>query len=196
MYGKRAEIHKNVAIDLRILQKYLQFLNKKLGSMVCCQNRTDHETFDSIQTRFRQSLTRRKSNVPPRLSSLFQSLNLTIMLAQTEVVAESLHTKHDSLSYDQMYYSKAYDILADQILNYVLFPLRFPNPIELKDETTRLLQIKLSENSTFPSNDKDSQSNQDKKRCTKKVIAVAILTVSKLSSSLSSLSHFTLEMKN
>mmetsp|Transcript_48397 Transcript_48397/g.54854 ORF Transcript_48397/g.54854 Transcript_48397/m.54854 type:complete len:375 (+) Transcript_48397:61-1185(+) len=197
-YGKRAEMHKNVAIDLRDLRKYLQFLNEKLGSMVRRQNRSDNdnnyfknnslekeneiargidETFDSIQTRFGQSLTGCKSNVPPRLSSSFQSLNSTIMLAQTKEVADSLYTKYGSLSYGQMYYSKAYDILEGQILNYILFPFRFPDPIELKDETVRLLQIELSENSIFSSNDNDSQSNKDKKRCTNKVIAVAILTV-------------------
>jgi len=175
-YGTRAAMHDSAAIDLRDLRDDLVLLKQKLcqidankkKEMVCfnktgatindddddddddsINNEGNGDTFEEIQTRFRQCLSGCKSTVPMALSEAFHGLDSNLMLAQSKDNVIHLYELYGHLYFDEFIYFKAYDILAGEILNSRYFPLQLPNSKKVVLTTMARLQEQIIQYDNF-----------------------------------------------
>jgi len=85
-------------------------------------------TFGRIQQRYRQSLSGCKSNVPMPLSEAFHGLHSNLLVSES--LDNNMYMRGiygPKVNYKNIIHFKAYDILASEILNSFLFPVRLPN---------------------------------------------------------------------
>ena len=142
-YGTRAAMHDSTAIDLRDLRDDLVLLKHKLSHVLNSDGKREYheheeeeddddddpskgETFEAIQTRFRQSLTGCKSTVPVALSEAFQGLDSELMVAFSFENKRMLYGIYKQMDFDTIIYFKACDILMEEISTSGYFPISFP----------------------------------------------------------------------
>jgi len=175
-YGTRAAMHDSTAIDLRDLRDDLVLLRYKLEQMEGDNKKKVHgddgddddddgddsndssdddddgsngDTFEAIQTRFRQNLTGCKSTVPIGLSEAFQGLDSNLMVATSKKNVIHLYEIYGHPYYDEFIYFKAYDILAGEISNSFSFPIILPNSNKVVSATMKRLQERVVQYEEF-----------------------------------------------
>jgi len=102
-----------------------------------------HDTFESIQNRYRQSLGGCKSNVPMELSDAFQGLDSHLQVTRSLDNNLYMHQVYGHSRFNNIVYFKAYDILCAEILGYFWYPWGLPCPKKCVEETMRRLQNEL-----------------------------------------------------
>lgn len=151
-YGSRADMHQSAAIDLRDLRDDLHLLKQKLKQIeinnkqrkiLAKAHGEEHEdshekhgeTFETISSRFRQSLSACKSNVPMGLTEAFSGIDSNLLLARSRENDDYMKSIYGEIEFDSFIQSKAYDILAGEILNSYHFPLVLPNSKDMVRKT-------------------------------------------------------------
>mmetsp|Transcript_5013 Transcript_5013/g.11634 ORF Transcript_5013/g.11634 Transcript_5013/m.11634 type:complete len:390 (-) Transcript_5013:182-1351(-) len=156
-YGSRADMHQSAAIDLRDLRDDLHLLKQKLKQIEMDRNKKkshaeangeDHEdsneedgaSFDEIQSRFRQSLSACKSNVPMGLTEAFAGIESNLLLARSKENNVYMTKIYGEIEFDDFVQSKAHDILAGEILHSRFFPFSLPKSKDVVQRTMERLR--------------------------------------------------------
>mmetsp|Transcript_27546 Transcript_27546/g.64638 ORF Transcript_27546/g.64638 Transcript_27546/m.64638 type:complete len:536 (+) Transcript_27546:66-1673(+) len=110
----------------------------------------EDNTFGRIQQRYRQSLSGCKSIVPMEVSEAFHGMksNLMIMdsIDQKKYMASVYGPKKD---YHNLIYFKAFDILAEEIMEHWMFPISLPNPRMIVGKAMKQLEDRLDESHNY-----------------------------------------------
>jgi len=166
-YGTRAHMHQVVTLDLRDLRDDMVLLRFKLKLDYQQQGKdpdgkTDDDEqdegsteldfdFESIRSRFLQTLSGCKSVVPMKLMEAFHGIKSNMMVSETRSTAQYFtNTYDDSLDvcYERMGF-KVYDILASEILGFSFFPLTFPEPTVVIETTMKRLKEEMLTYNSF-----------------------------------------------
>jgi hypothetical protein len=102
-------------------------------------------TFERIQQRYRQSLSGCKSNVPMPLSEAFHGLHSNLLVSES--LDNNMYMREiygPKVNYKNIIHFKAYDILASEILNSFMFPVRLPNSKKAVDYAMNHLNEELN----------------------------------------------------
>jgi len=152
-YGSRADMHQSAAIDLRDLRDDLHLLKQKLKQIemdnkkkkahaeangeVHDEDQDDEhgDSFEEIQSRFRQSLSACKSNVPMGLTEAFGGIDSNLLLARSKENNSYMTSIYGEVEFDAFIQSKAYDILSGEILHYKRFPFSLPRSKDVVQKT-------------------------------------------------------------
>lgn len=172
-YGSRSAMHQSTAIDLRDLRDDLVLIKHKLGQMekdkgkkltaamvghTLPESDSEEDDYDddrngtdfgTIQSRFRQSLSGCKSNLPLGLMEAFNGLDSNLVIARTRENSVLLYNVYGHIEFDDFIETKAYDILAGEILNARGFPMRLPNSKAMVQKTMERLRVQLNTYQSF-----------------------------------------------
>lgn len=174
MYGQKADRHDACSISLRDLRDDLVLIALKLQQIEKIkksdQSKAEEllkevDTFESIQKRYQQCLSNCSSTVPLRISEAFHGLDTTIELTATDTnngKMKSLYPKFRKVQHDNLLKSKAYDIMAGEIINSKTFPAHLPDSKHLVKTTMRKLKKKLREAEEFHKVRDDEESEPEK----------------------------------
>jgi len=162
-YGTRAAMHGGLAIDLRDLLDATILLKSKLGmneisntiNPACKEDYQDYgDDFEAIESRFRQSLSGCKSNVPLKLSEAFHSIKSEMAMMSSKANLKRWNDVYGlegeaAIQFLMMMESKLDDILAAEILDYNYFPILLPNAKEVTKKSINRWRTVMTTSHTF-----------------------------------------------
>jgi len=108
-----------------------------------------NDTFQDVQKRYQTCLSGCTSVVPIRITEAFHGVRTNLEVAETRNNIKYLHNLYGNFDYNNQLKSKAYDILAGEIINNPLFPMRIPNSKVMVDRTMIILKNRLKEQANF-----------------------------------------------
>jgi len=149
-YGTRGAMHNGLAIDLRDLRDGTFLLRDKISANMTSTNQeVDHndendKEFETFQSRFQQSLSGCKSNVPLKLGEAFHSVTSSSAMAMSKANIDWIGDIYDSESDTKAgnylrtdIKTTLYDILAAEILDHLFFPIFPPNPKKIAEKAMK-----------------------------------------------------------
>ena len=108
-----------------------------------------NDTFQDVQKRYQTCLSGCTSVVPIKITEAFHGVRTNLEVAETRNNIKYLHNLYGNFDYNNQLKSKAYDILAGEIINNPLFPMRIPNSKVMVDRTMIILKNRLKEQANF-----------------------------------------------
>lgn len=182
-YETRGAMHDAVSIDLSDLQSNLKMLMLKLGYVESSMTGTesqqaddgeeDHddenETFEGIIHKFDQSLVACKSIIPLELTGIWHDATSELNLSSTDAAIGQFSKVYHPLGFlphvGVNLRVKLFNILAEEIMDFPLFPFYLPNPKVIVKASMKRLRAELETSTTFwdginvrnlPNNHRDS----------------------------------------
>mmetsp|Transcript_7875 Transcript_7875/g.19552 ORF Transcript_7875/g.19552 Transcript_7875/m.19552 type:complete len:355 (+) Transcript_7875:440-1504(+) len=168
-YGLRADRHNTAAIQLRDLHDDMVMTKlklKELEDMGDDAKDPDPVTFATIQKRYRQCLSSCSSVLPVRIQEAFHGLETNIHLQETKENLAIIENIYPNTNHTTMLKSKAFDIMAGEIVNSSMYPHKLPNSKIMVKVTMHKLRQRIRTNKFFYSNidsvAKEKYDHQDK----------------------------------
>jgi len=107
------------------------------------------ETFQEVQKRFQTCLSGCTSVVPMAISEAFHGVLSNLEIAETKNNIAYLNKLYGHTDYALLLETKACDILAGEIVNSPLFPMKIPNSALMVNRTMTILKNRLKEQANF-----------------------------------------------
>jgi len=163
-YGTRGAMHNGLAIDLRDLRDGVFLLGAKVTANFSSTNQeVDHDDendkeFATFQSRFQQSLSGCKSNVPLKLGEAFHSVTSSLAMSKSKANMKYIIDVYDtsdnaSNRYFTNMHTLLYDILAAEILEYTFFPIFPPNAKKIAEKAMKRHRKAIRTYSSFFTDD-------------------------------------------
>ena len=154
-YGIRSDRHNTAALQLRDLRDDMIMTKLKLGEL---QKMNDDDssvddpdpiTFADVQKRYRQCLSSCSSTIPIRIQEAFHGLETNIELQQSKTNIDIIKEMYPDPCHQTMLKSKAYDIMAGEIVNSAMFPHGLPNSKRVVEKVMRKLKQRVKASKDF-----------------------------------------------
>ena len=160
-YAIRSDRHNTAAIQLRTLYDELGIGALKLKEIERLKNDNTKEfdakkdnpnpmTFAQFEKQYKSCLEACNSLLPTRIKEAFHGLDTNIEMMQTaENKALAAEWFGDGWDHHTAFKSKAYDIMAGEIVNSNGFPYFLPNTCELVKKTMGRLRMRVKQGKEF-----------------------------------------------
>jgi len=140
-YGTRATLHESVAVDLRDQRNQLRMLRCKLGYMEGNgltalgtqysgvegeKEEYSDGTFESIRSKYEQTLNGCKSAIPLDISEAFNGVESSLYTTAVQSMVELFVHLYGPKFPFEVLGIKQCDVVAEQIMSYPLFPALLP----------------------------------------------------------------------
>jgi len=165
-YGTRGAMHNGLAIDLRDLRDGVFLLQGKVTATMSSTNKEvdqddEHDKeFATFQSRFQQSLSGCKSNVPLKLGEAFHSVQSKFAMIESKANNKYVFDVYDMESSEftannnfTSMQTMLYDILAAEILEYPFFPIFPPNAKKIAEKAMKRYRKAIKTISSFFTDD-------------------------------------------
>ena len=166
-YETRGTMHDTASVDLSDLLSHLKILSIKLGFEESMnggtgpkhaddgeeENHDGDDTFEEIMQKFNQSLVGCKSIIPLELNGVWHNANSELRLTGTDASIEQFGKVYTNPQWCARQVVnldlKLFSILAEQIMDYPLFPFFLPNPKPVAKASMKRLREEVGASFTF-----------------------------------------------